>query len=126
MPQDQPSWVDVVNAACKSIGQGSHAALARDVLHDGGGWLPREDAIAFARRLLLDAGDEATAAMLAAERERGRQDGFEQGWAAALKASRLLGPWVRLVGRIAARARFGRNLRCGRPAGKGNLAQVQP
>ncbi len=98
-------WVNVTSAACKSISMDAHGALASEVLHDGGGWLPRADAIAFARRLLLDAGDGTTAEMLAEERERGRRLGYEQGWANALRVTGGITRCLCWAGRLSARRR---------------------
>jgi len=84
-------YVDIAAAAAKSLPQEEHSKLAPDIVHDGGGWITRETAIRFARRLLEDAGDEDWAEMAQSAREEGRSAGFQDGWAACLRHTRFAG-----------------------------------
>ncbi len=85
-------WVDVVNAMAKSLDLPSHSNLAVDLLHDGGGWIPAEQAVAFARRLLQDA-EAPESAMFDAGHQAGFDEGYQAGWAACLRIVRPV-RWV--------------------------------
>lgn len=84
-------YVDVAAAAARSLPLEEHSKLAPDIIHDGGGWISKEAAVRFARRLLEDAGDGAWAEMAQTAREEGRAAGFEEGWAACLRHTRFAG-----------------------------------
>jgi hypothetical protein len=92
--------VDLLSAAAKALHPDDHAALAPDAIHDGGGWISRESAIALACHLLSAAGEEAAAAVRTAARAEGWREGFAAGWKACLTQTRFAGSGLfRALGR---------------------------
>lgn len=83
------AWVDVVAAASGSLSLSDHSRLTATCLHDGGGWISRDGAVAFARRLLKDAGVPEAAAIQAKATQDGRAVGYAQGWADCLAHVRI-------------------------------------
>ncbi len=81
-----PTHVDLVRALCLALGLDDHSHLAPDLsrLTEGGGWITRDGAVRLVRQLLRDCGHDAWSAVLALEREAGRQGGYEDGWRAAM------------------------------------------
>ncbi len=84
-------YVDLVDAAAKTLPLHEHSNLAADQIHDGGGWISRDAAIRYARYILDKAGDGSWAEMEKFAREEGRLAGFEEGWAACLRHTKFAG-----------------------------------
>ena len=99
-------FIDLVDAAAKTIPLQEHSNLAADRIHDGGGWISRDAAIRYARYILEKAGDGAWSEMKRAAHEQGRATGFEEGWAACLRHTKFAGWRLMLwVGRTLAKVR---------------------
>lgn len=82
-------WVDVVAAASRALTLEDHSRLTATCLHDGGGWISRDGAVAFARRLLLAAGVSEADAIQAKAAKEGYTTGYAQGWAHCLAHVRI-------------------------------------